>query len=124
MYSTETDFAAMAKLIRGAFHLCDFRLNKEILGEIDKMTSELERFVPLMDKEFIYCSKTILYARRQIEARRGIKYAAGLSRELTNQEREQLRSASFASNPSLGANGRQSNNDFSDELRDDDDDDS
>jgi hypothetical protein len=125
-YSHEANFLAMAKLIKGTLQLCDFRLFPELIDEVEKMTVELEDLTAIMEfKEFFTCTKTIQYARRQISNKRGISYAAGLSRQLSNEQLDELRSASAESDRSRlegAGSGDEGFTDIIGDLRDDPDD--
>jgi len=122
---SDLDFRQMGQLLRGAFRVCDFKRNPEFLGEIESMTDELERYLPLMNlKEFLYCTQAIKYARTQILFRRGSLYATGLSRQLSEDERALLRAPSVAGDLGLAEQPDLNGNDFAADLLDDDDGDS
>lgn len=117
------DFYQMGQLVRGTFRLIDFKLYPAFLDEVEAMTNELERYLPLMNlKEFLYNTGAIRYARKQIQLRRGIVYAIGLSRQLSDEERAIIRGSSDSRDLGLDANSDLNGNDFTAELLDDGDD--
>jgi hypothetical protein len=117
------DFFSMGKLIRGTFRIIDFKKHPQFLEEVEAMTNELERYLNLMNlKEFLYNTQAIRYARAQIQLRRGITYATGLSRQLSDQERELIRGTCPEGDRQLVEQPDLNGNDFAADLCDDDDD--
>jgi hypothetical protein len=106
--------------------LCDFRLFPELIDEVEKMTVELESLTAIMEfKEFFTCTKTIQYARRQISNKRGISYAAGLSRQLSEEQLSELRGSGAESDRGRSQGIVSGDEGFADivgDLRDDPDD--
>jgi hypothetical protein len=124
-YSESTlDFSSMGQLVRGAFKIINFKAAPEMLDELEKMTLELEKYLPLMDlKEFLYCTSVVRYARTQIQLRRGISYATGLKGEFSAADRDELlRGTRPAGDSDLDADASLDGNDFAAGLCDDDDD--
>ena len=123
-YSIVTDFAAMGKLVRSSFTLIEFSKAPNVLDELERMTNELQRYIPLMGlEEFLYCTRAIQYARRQIQNRRGKRYALGLSRELSAADRALICDSGPANDRALPGEGSQDADsalDVDDALDDDD----
>jgi hypothetical protein len=125
--SQDADFESQSKILRS--------LITYIKGEYDDVSdyvellldliSELDKYLPLMDlDQFCAASKAISYGKRSIRVSGNPTFASGLSRDITEEERKQLRESINASDRdrAQGANGagNDAGNDFSDLLDDND----
>jgi hypothetical protein len=84
------EFVQMAQIIRGM--LTFFGDDPDYCDTIEQKAIDLEIWYPLMSlEEFSRCAKTVTYAKHRIGQARGTQFASGLSRQLTDGERAELR---------------------------------
>jgi len=121
--SNEVDFQEQSKVLRGLVTYIKTQYNdvSNHAELITGMSDELERYLPLMSvDEFISATKAISYVRRSIRTSSLPDYGAGLSREISDEERDQLRVANDASDrdraESIGPEDSEPG-DFIDDLR-------
>ena len=92
---------------------------------IMKKIDELDKYLPLMDlDQFCAASKAISYGKRSIRTSGSPNYASGLSRDVTEEERRELRESLDASDSAragdINGEGNGSGDDRNDLLDDDD----
>jgi hypothetical protein len=120
------DCIQMAQIIRGI--LAFFGDDPKYCDSIEVKVSVLEAWYPIMSlEEFTKCAKACTYAKRRLSSVRGTRYGAGLSRAITESERDELRSQGNESDRSgtqSNGTGIESGGSFVSDLYSDDSDDS
>jgi hypothetical protein len=96
----EANFDDQSKILRAlvTYIKSEYGDVSNFVEMITDKIDELEKYLPLMDlDQFCASSKAIAYGKRSIRTSGNPNYASGLSRDITEEERRELRESINAS---------------------------